>query len=745
MCEISAENTFGIPDPKNHGNSSKRRGPRANEELDEESRDAVKSAKVDVLLKEDDARLAATTSPQLLCSPEKSGRVAEVDVPCVSGGFKMAKKSQTVAGRVPKKVLASTGEESWMKCCSPATGLICLSVSSSSSTAISLASRQSLKVYFGPSLVIVNTVGGGERLELGLILEKEKVLEDVLESANLQLGPELIVRATLTSARDPFAWVAGLSSIPKVGGSGLYQLSVQRPPQHHRGEMSMRKELEEVTRQLEGVVRVSHGEGESLVLVGHMVHALVFTNHISRTFHTQLQHVWPPSKQPKDKADLLKGERWLIVMLKEENKEGGALHRQLYVHRQLSSLGRVVHLEQAAFGASYTFLAMVEQSKGLCGLADTMLLLEVDPTCLPTCTFSRYILGSLGFYVVDGRFPSPCAAGLKDKFAKEMQVHGAVGFQKGESERSFSLQFVNPGGLEKALRSTMAEAFSLVIKSGVRKVEMETVSARDDEPWKLVGPSCEDICKGGEEINRSKDERAESGKGKMDSKKKDVKEKKAKDGAGAGLKGENKIQREGKNKKGRQSQQEYSAFQSTDIRERKKSEEKEIPADVLSGSGNNGTEDPDDEAPSCQEIEVTSAQCGEDNPLTQVAPGERELANENKKDVEVGHEDEQDGASFESCDSVVTLSEDQLLSIRWKKAGNLTIYLQNLATFLGKFPGLKVEEKEDVTLVFPSKLQVFFFQSKLFKSNVLNFTVGKHTFVHGSEGYQLSAETTTRR
>merc|ERR550519_2582627 len=115
----------------------------------------------------------------------------------------------------------------------------------------------------------------------------------------------------------------------------------------------------------------------------------------------------------------------------------------------------------------------------------------------------------------------------------------------------------------------------------------------------------------------------------MDSKKKDVKEKKAKDGAGAGLKGENKIQREGKNKKSRQSQQENSAFQSTDIRERKKSEEKEIPADVLSGSGNNGTEDPDDEAPACQEIEVTSAQCGEDNPLTQVAPGERELANEN--------------------------------------------------------------------------------------------------------------------
>ena len=69
----------------------------------------------------------------------------------------------------------------------------------------------------------------------------------------------------------------------------------------------MRNELEEVTRQLEGVVRTSHGEGESLMLVGHMVHALVYTSHISRTLHSHLQHVWPPAKQPKAKMEFPKG------------------------------------------------------------------------------------------------------------------------------------------------------------------------------------------------------------------------------------------------------------------------------------------------------------------------------------------------------------------------------------------------------------------------------------------------------
>ena len=707
---------------------------------------AAKLVKVDVLSKDDFGRMPVLSS-QLVCSPTKEGsgtfRVSS------AGGSRVGRKSQALA-RGSKKVLTDTGDEKqepWTKCCSPVTGLLCLSATSLSSTPITLAARQGLKVHFGPSLVIVNTVGGGEILELGLNLERGVVLEEVLEKANEQLGPELTVRATLTSAKDPFAWVGRLPSIPKVGGSGLYQLSVQRPPQPHRGEMSMRKELEEVTRQLEGVVRVSHGEGESLVLVGHMLHALAYTNHISRTFQTQLQHVWPPIKQQKGKVDLVKGEKWFIVSLKE-NKGGGALHRQLYVHHELNSLGRVAHLEQGVFGASHTFLAMVELSKDLGRVAESLHMLEVDEACLPSCTSTRYMVDSLGFYVVDGCFPSPCAADLKDKFAKEMQAHGAVGFRRGDSEQSFSLQFVNPSGLERATGSNLATAFSLVIKSQARKVE--AVSSGEPEHWRLVGPSCEEICKGagaGQSIDdgagnaekkekAAEDDRGKSGKGKTDSKKKDLKEKKVKvknaadktckeDTGSEGI--GDKILREGTTKKSGSTQQmEKSVFQSTDIRERKKSDGKGISVEGLSRSRVSEAEKPRGASEGemfLPKREVVVAHEGEENFTQQVATvaKEEKLVETDKRDVE---DDEKAKLEAASCKTCATLREDQLLSIRWKKTGNLTTYLHNLATFLGHFPNLKVKQDENVALVFPSQLQVLRNSIILIKCVLMSFHCG---------------------
>merc|ERR1719209_2064233 len=294
LGKLSVHKTSSITDSAGHTSTSKRKGAKLRKEGVNDSRDmddasGLKLAKVDVLPQEDCGGMPILSS-QLLCSPTKEG--GDTFGVSSAGCSKDGRRSQALA-RGSKKVMAGTGEEKqepWTKCRSPVTGLLCLSATSLSSTPISLAGRQGLRAHFGPSLVIVNTVGGGETLELGLDLEKGKVLQEVLEKANEQLGSELTVRASQTTAKDPFAWVGGLVSIPKVGGSGLYQLSVQRPPQPHRGEMSIRKELEEVTRQLDGVMRVSHGEGESLVLVGHMVHALAYTNHISRTFDTQLQH-----------------------------------------------------------------------------------------------------------------------------------------------------------------------------------------------------------------------------------------------------------------------------------------------------------------------------------------------------------------------------------------------------------------------------------------------------------------------
>ena len=54
-------------------------------------------------------------------------------------------------------------------------------------------------------------------------------------------------------------------------------------------------------------------------------------------------------------------------------------------------------------------------------------------------------------------------------------------------------------------------------------------------------------------------------------------------------------------------------------------------------------------------------------------------------------------------DGSAILTEDQLLSIKWKKTSTLTSYLRSLANFLGNFPDLKVDENEKVELVFPSR------------------------------------------
>ena len=83
-------------------------------------------------------------------------------------------------------------------------------------------------------------------------------------------------------------------------------------------------------------------------------------------------------------------------------------------------------------------------------------------------------------------------------------------------------------------------------------------------------------------------------------------------------------------------------------------------------------------------------------------------------------EKQEDAASCKKVTRSATLSEDELLSIRWKKTGNLTTYLHNLATFLGNFPDLAVKQDENVALVFPSQLQVLTLYEKLNHPNSHN-------------------------
>ena len=215
----------------------------------------------------------------------------------------------------------------------------------------------------------------------------------------------------------------------------------------------------------------------------------------------------------------------------------------------------------------------------------------------------------------------------------------------------------------------------------------------------------------------AEEERGKTSNGRTDSKKKDLKDKKAKvkdapdkickENASSEETADKMLHEGSTGRSGSTRQTERSVFQSTDIRERKKSEGKEISVEELGEGGVTDSKrselEPEGQQ---QERDVFTAHNGEEN-LPQVAPLKKEKQVEtNKGGVEttVKENEKQDVAN-----GGATLSEDELLSIRWKNSGNLTTYLHNLATFLGNIPNLKAEESENgnVTFIFPSQLQVF--------------------------------------
>ena len=379
-------------------------------------------------------------------------------------------------------------------CRSPSTGLLCLQASPTSAS-LSLAIRQSLARTLGPALVIMNTAGRGDVLELGLQLEEEQKLEQVLEKAAWEL-PDITICSLLTSAKDPFAWVSRLPQIPRVGGSGLYQIAVSRIQDEddcsRRKPAKSRSTLEDLTSGLDCIAKLVHGEGESLVQVGHMLQALVYTAHLGQVFPTKLQHVWQSGSLVGTEQDWIRDSQrhYLVTLGEDKLRDSSVPQRQLFVHHQLNSLGRVLHLEQVIFGVPGLFLAVVEQPVDSCppSLKPALELLEVGAGSLPDQYRPSYMVDSLGFYVVSGKFPEEITAPEKDKFAKEMVELGAVGFRKGEEEHGFCLHFVKSGNLHLVGISPHYGKFCLVIQSGLveKKEVMRTVKKLHQES-KVMG------------------------------------------------------------------------------------------------------------------------------------------------------------------------------------------------------------------------------------------------------------------
>ena len=666
---------------------------------------------------------------------------------------------------------------------SPATGLACLAVASPGH-AISLATRRNLVRHFGPGLVILNTAGRGDKLELGLELEEGRKLVEVLGVVEREL-PGLSIRPMVTSARDPFSWVPRLASIPRVGGTGLYQVAVRRPPPSdqespRKAELAVRKELAAVTARLDSVAKVVHGEGESLVQVGHMLQAVAFAATIGRSFPTKLQFVWQPREAGGAAARAQGGgERHYLVTLAEGGEEGGPLQRQLLVNHQLSGLGRVVHLEQGLFGSSHHFLAVVEQgeeAEEAARVEEGLHLLEVAPGCLPDQFVPTHVVNELGFYVVGGAFPAGARPEAKDRFAREMQELGAVGFRRGEVEHSFSLQFVHSGGLGRACRSPAAARFALAIQSQARAPpvvpspppcaalhKLEKGRNAEEERGVKVAKNCEKLSD--PKVGKCSKEEAKVVK----------------------LTGDEA--REGDRKEDAnliQVKNIEPLFQSTDIRKKRKSSSvseeelklamKEKPEDDSEKEKGKETElksveeikQRDEEANSgkispgvnefkearCAETKAAKEDLDKSKPAPEVATKvvkkpraeKRKDVGRSKEDAKMDSNVEETAVESKKVEAVVeseaeqflqevekesdenpnkteaneaarndevpeqlpaTLTEAELLSVRWRRAGSLPAYLASLAAFLAGLPGLQVlEAGQGLQLRFPDVEQL---------------------------------------
>ena len=74
----------------------------------------------------------------------------------------------------------------------------------------------------------MNTAGRGDELLLGLQLEENQELEQILEKAAKKL-PDVTICCFPNPGNDPFTWVSKLPQIPRVKNSGFYHLAISRP------------------------------------------------------------------------------------------------------------------------------------------------------------------------------------------------------------------------------------------------------------------------------------------------------------------------------------------------------------------------------------------------------------------------------------------------------------------------------------------------------------------------------------
>merc|ERR1719318_180316 len=272
-----------------------------------------------------------------------------------------------------------------------------------------------------------------------------------------------------------FAYFAGWKLIPRVDKSGMFQLIVNLRTHGSRSrdaEMKRRNQLLDLVKNF-NIAKIVHGEGETILLVSHVLECVAYSDLIRKKFTLEKRHTWLPKPVAISNTPVhhMTRERHFWVKVKDPE-----MNNLTTVYQQLSNVGKVLQLEHHLFGVEDNYLVVYSNigDAKMPVLGQQFCLLELLPDALPNIYTPCYGVDAWGFYSVSGKFPENVSSEPRNRFAEDMKKVGAVGFRSGEVEDTFSLHFVNSRCLEQISRCAQFSSFRLTILSSmVRKPRFE--------------------------------------------------------------------------------------------------------------------------------------------------------------------------------------------------------------------------------------------------------------------------------
>jgi len=507
-------------------------------------------------------------------------------------------------------------------------------------------------------VVLMDVWGNGESVYCGVEI-KDGDLKRWLENARKDLAGWAVEPIDL-QAKDPYKFVDCGRSIPKVDGSGLYQLVV-------KVDVIQKRNLLLAMISNFNILKVVHGTGESIIQVGHLLELLAYEEVLKSAFDVKKRHSWEclPQEGLDKSSPVSKSELWLWARISRTDSphQLSAAHEQYWLHHQLHTAGlEVLHLEHRLCGANNNFLIVLslqdssqqQVQAALDGLGSQFKFLEVSPTYLPEKLNPSYLVDVNGFYTVAGQLPS-LSEESKKKFGEDMRNIGAVGFKADDSNpesSSFTLHFVNSRCLDRISTDDKFKNFNLVTQS--KKVVRDKAKACPSSVPTVVSklktspnlvPS----------VIKMKEIKSLKGAGSTDETNSD----------------ESKLP----------SPLKVSKLVKGGLNDRE--------SDILKDgkTATNGNKD--------KTLKEPAGKFTKERKVSSVESSTKSQVDVKSDKVDSSNNSSNNPASLveeEVCEETAVLSEKELLSIHWKEEATMQKRLSCLAEFLGKFPEIELGE-----------------------------------------------------